>query len=486
MKRIKRVLGLLIFAFLLIPGIGYAASANLSVTSASTGVVGNNLNVTVTLSSGTAIGSWEFDISYDRSLLQLTSSTAESGGTHAANSASSASGIKSKSYNYTFKVLKSGSATIRVTSSDVIDMVNESRMTVNNGSRTVSLKTQAEIEASYSSDATLKALSVGEYTISPEFNKDTYEYEVEVPNEISSVNITATKNDANASVTGAGEKELVEGNNKVEIVVTAQKGNSLTYVLNINRKELNPIKVNVDNKDYSFVRKKDLLPELTGFVEDTITYEDTEIPALYNSVLDLKVVGLKDEEGNVSVYTFANGKVDKKYISLTNSELTIMVINIEEKWHGFVNREIDINNTKVKVVSLSKDSKQVIVLGKNVLNNDAGYYLYDSTTNTFTPIDLTDIYKLNKNNTIYKLIILLLSIVVVLLLALKVFKKDAKKSNKQIIDDFEYIKEKKEKENEKEDIKEEIEEAKEELIKEKEFEEEIIEEELKIEIIYLI
>ena len=56
-----------------------AASATISVKSNSSVVVGNTVKVTVTLSSSSSLGSWDFSIGYDTSLLRMTSSTAESG-----------------------------------------------------------------------------------------------------------------------------------------------------------------------------------------------------------------------------------------------------------------------------------------------------------------------------------------------------------------------------------------------------------------------
>ena len=454
MKNIKR---LIVLMLLIIPGVASAASSNISITSASTGVVGNNLNVTATVSSSAPLGSWQFTISYDRSLLTLSSvSNTDDCGTNSncAGNANNGS-TKSKSYNFTFKVLKSGSTTIRITSSDVFGW-DETRMTVNNGSRTVSLKTQAEIEASYSSDATLKGITVGDYTLDPEFNKDTYEYNVEVPNEVEKVTINATKNDANASVSGAGEKELEEGNNKVEIVVTAQKGNSLTYVVNVNRKELDPIKVTLNGKEYRIVRKKEQLPELVGFVQDTTMYNDTEIPSLYNEALTYRLVGVKDDDNNVYTYLYDEGakEIRDQYIQIKTDELVISPQPFGEKYLGYTIKEFEIDGCNLFGLALS--DKQVIIQGINPLNKETSIYLYDIDTKTFIPFNLEGVRKINKNIKIGLIIIGLLVLIVFLLILLNIFKKNKKKEKKvqekPIIDEFKEIKE----EEKEEVIKEEV------------------------------
>ena len=57
-----------------------------------------------------------------------------------------------------------------------------------------------------SNDNNLKSLSVDNYKLTPEFNKDTLEYNVTVPSTVDKVNILATKNDSTASIEGDGEE----------------------------------------------------------------------------------------------------------------------------------------------------------------------------------------------------------------------------------------------------------------------------------------
>ena len=72
---------------------------------------------------------------------------------------------------------------------------------------TLTAKTQAEIEASYSTNANLSALRVVDYVITPDFNKDILEYNLEVENEVESITIKATK--ASAVKVKFENKEIV-------------------------------------------------------------------------------------------------------------------------------------------------------------------------------------------------------------------------------------------------------------------------------------
>ena len=117
MKHINKILLFIVTTFFIAPSIVNAASATFTVSGPSQGVVGNQLTLTVTVSSSTSLGGWELALQYDKSYLQLSSAPEGANGTHVAGNATS-SGTKSKSYTYKFKVLKSGTTTISPTSTD--------------------------------------------------------------------------------------------------------------------------------------------------------------------------------------------------------------------------------------------------------------------------------------------------------------------------------------------------------------------------------
>ena len=213
------------------PNIVFAASAKISVTGASSVVVGNTVTVTVKLSSSKKIGSWQMDLNYNSDYLKLISTSSEGGGTMMVNSSST--GTTSKSYTFKFKALKSGTTKISVPSYLAYDFDDMDELDITASSKSLKIMTQSELEATYSSDAYLKNIKIGDYVLNPEFNKKVFEYNVEVENDVTSVKVVAPVNDSKSDVSGAGTVELEEGNNKVEIVVTAQKGNTQTYIVNI-------------------------------------------------------------------------------------------------------------------------------------------------------------------------------------------------------------------------------------------------------------
>jgi len=89
-----------------------------------------------------------------------------------------------------------------------------------------------------SSNADLSAITLSTGTLSPDFAADATAYTVSVPNSTTSITITVTKSDSNATVSGDSgvAKTLSEGANTITITVTAQDGiTEKNYVVTVTR-----------------------------------------------------------------------------------------------------------------------------------------------------------------------------------------------------------------------------------------------------------
>lgn len=377
MKKIKYLLSFILVFFVGI-SITNAASFKIS-TNKSTVVVGNNVKVTVNVSGGDAAG-WEYCLNYDTSVFTLTSATSDTGG-KCVKAGSTLTGYKS--VTYTLKAKKSGSSSFTLSGAaiynDDLALISSSYNTV-----TVKAKTQAEIEASYSTNADLKSLYVDGYEITPEFNKNTLEYELEVENEIDKITIKAGKADGSASVSGTGEKELTEGLNKFNIVVTAEKGNKKTYVINITRKELNPIHVIVDGKDYTVVRKADVMSAPTYYSSTEIEIENELVPAYKSDITGYVLVGLKNENGDISLYRYDDS--GDKYILYKQfgaEGVTLIPLDTKELIDDYSKKSsMTINSYEVDVYSKENESSFVLLYGMNASNGEIGWYKYDTKEET--------------------------------------------------------------------------------------------------------
>lgn len=197
-------------------------AASLSIqTSKSTVSPGESFTVTVTLSNGagyvTSGGQTQW---LDNSSFSYTKTAGSSGSVSITASGTAA--------DYTTEQDESVSASKTVKIVQATSNSGGTKKTTTTTSKPVEEKVKSKNSA-------LSALSIEEGTISPEFSKDVKEYALTVPNEITTVNITATPEDGKATVEVEGNTELKEGENTVTVKVTAEDKSTTNYIIKVTR-----------------------------------------------------------------------------------------------------------------------------------------------------------------------------------------------------------------------------------------------------------
>ena len=184
-------------------------SIDFTVAGTTVPVTGVSLNKT---SSSVNVGSTE----------QLTATVAPSNATNKSVTwSSSNTSVATVSSNGLVTGVAAGTSTITVT-------------TVDGAKQATCLITV--VRAGLSNNANLSALTVNQSSLSPSFNANTVSYTVNVANSVTSITVSATPADANATVTGTGSHQLIVGNNPINVVVTAQDGNTKkTYTVTVVR-----------------------------------------------------------------------------------------------------------------------------------------------------------------------------------------------------------------------------------------------------------
>ncbi len=342
-------------------------------------IVGRTFTTSVTISSSVALGSWEFSLNYNSSLLKL-----ETGSVYVADYGNGS--IKSKTYTYTFKALASGTTTVGVKSYAGYDW-SESKLSLTAGSSSVKLLTQQQLEATYSKNNNLSSLSVDGQTLTPTFSKDTLNYTLELNPNTESIVINAKLEDSRSRVDGTGSKTVTEGENKFEIIVTAQNGSIKKYVLNAIVKDPNPIEVTtVNNEKMTIVKRESLLTAPVDFIKNTVNINNVLVPSLYNQENQLVLVGLKDKNSNINLYIYDSiSKKYSPYIELkfdNNRILPIELKNDSKRFNNYIIDKSKINNIEFNTYKLDKKSDYSIFYGLNIENGNKEYYKFDSKINS--------------------------------------------------------------------------------------------------------
>lgn len=319
-----------------------AAGLTLSLSASSVNI-GDSVTATVTVPSGYGA---TISVSYDSSILEITSSAGNGGVMNLGDAMGYAS-----SGSITFKAKSAGSCTISAVAtvagdaeanqveltgaSATVTVANAAASTGSTGSTGSAGASEggsaSEATASASGDNSLSSLTLSAGTLSPAFQYNTTKYTATVDYSVESIAISATPSNAKATVTSVtGNEHLSVGQNTIEIVVQAENGVTATYTITVTRKaeEESPQEEETESgesgvtggDDRFVVNGISLLPLFeipqesvpVDFVQETIVLAGTEYPCLsfQNGSLTLLYLAQEEtEDGQLYVYDSAQDAV---------------------------------------------------------------------------------------------------------------------------------------------------------------------------------
>lgn len=445
----KKNLFTVIFTIILLFIVTPEVKASFCSLSVSPSTITPGTNVTVRITGNDAYG--RFDIkSLNPSILSGGGSTWVPNGVTTVAFTANKTGTVTISAS-SFSVANGAGTDIDLSCKKTINIVNKTNSSSNSSNKNSSSKNNSNKntnnkEDSKSSDTALKSLMVEGKNLTPEFNKDVTSYNVTVDNDTKKIKINAEANDSKSTVTGAGEKDVKEGENKFDVVVTAENGDKKTYTINVTV-DTKPIVVKVNGKKYTIVKKKEELPQLDIKHEDmSLNIEEQEIPAYRVDKLNYVLVGLKDSDGKVRLYIFESFKDSSKpfkytlFRQLKFSQSFISYLEFPKSLipDGYKKYKEKINDEEIEVYKLTKGSNYSLFYGINIETGEKSIYKYDSKENTIQRYDREELKALEKQMKENKLITigfvglsaLLLIIIVLMIATRRIKKKKSVKYNK--------------------------------------------------------
>lgn len=230
----------------------------------------------------------------------------------------------------------------------------------------------------------LKSIRVGEYSLSPEFSKETMEYSVTVPSTVNSINLEATLEDGTASMSGTGEKEVDEGINSFEIKVNAQNGDERIYKVNVLVEDQNPIQIKIQDKEYTIIKNAKNVTKPDLYEMGTIQIGDFEVPSFVSDVTGYTLVAVKDSDGVIhfAIYDEKEHRY-QLYQEVKSPGLIVYIMEPTSDYDGFYRSDLEIDGVSYNVFKMSDTSDFVLVYGMNVETGETGYFLYDTKEKTF-------------------------------------------------------------------------------------------------------
>ena len=412
MKNLLKKVVLFVSVFLFIQNVD---AASLNVTGSSSVTIGSSIVVKVTASE----------------LAGRFSITSSNGNVLSGGTAST--WIENSTQTFTFRANGVGTATITVVPVDVADYSGK----VYSASKSITVTVKPKPVIVLSGDNGLASLGVDGKELSPAFNRDTLEYSVELEPDTTSINISASPSHGGASIIGSGVREVVDGENRLEIVVTAENGSKRTYVLNASVKEYNPIKQKVDGKEYTVVRKKSLLKAPENYTETTTMINGEEVPAFTSDVTKYTLVGLRNESGNINLYVYKDSSYTL-YNEYNFNKVILYPIEmpIDLVPSGYEKSKIIYNDNELFAYKINELSHFAILYGMNVETGEEHIYMYDEEEDTIQIYNDEKIKVLEDELEQMKLIVSVLSGVSAFLLLLCIIISCSKKGKQKNINEI--------------------------------------------------
>lgn len=321
--------------------------------------------------------------------------------------------IENETITVYFTAKSVGSAVITVNAIDVSD-ADGNEFT---GSRSVTITVRAkdtppaiDVNPTYSSNNYLKSLSIDGYELTPNFDKNTLEYSLKPSPGTEKIKVNATAEHNRANIKGIGEISVTEGVNTINVIVTAENGNERTYKITVTVDEKDPIEVKIDDNSYTVIKKRDLLEKRDGYTETTVNINGFEVPALYNEITNVTLIGLKDSLGNIELFSY-DSKTGK-YSQYKEIKFDMMNLYIhQDKESKYEKTTIKINNEETTVYKIDEMDDYYLIYATNTVTGYEGYYLYDIKENSVQRYNTDMINRLTKEKDKYLSIVLVLSFV---------------------------------------------------------------------------
>ena len=319
-----------------------------------------------------------------------------------------------------FTAKSAGRVNIKVSPAEGIS--NSAGQIIRLDSKTIQITSY--VPRALSSDNYLSSLSVNGAELVPSFNKDTDSYIVDLEPGTTSITVQAEKANKYASVSGTGEISVSEGNNDINVVVTAENGSKRTYHITAIVKEYAPINLTINNSDFTVVRKESELEKPDLYESTTVEIDGNIIPAFYNKTLGYTLVGLKDVTGNVELYIYdSKNHSFTPYLALTFNKMNLVILEADETKlpKGFIKDTMTLDNQKITCYK-NQELGITLIYGKSIINGSEAFYQFENTDLTIQKFNFDSYNKLQEKITLYSYVIvglgtLILFIIVCLIIS---------------------------------------------------------------------
>lgn len=262
---------------------------------------------------------------------------------------------------------------------------SNSGSTTNNTDTTTQQTEEKKEETKKSNVNTLASLTVSAGELSPAFDGNNTNYEVNVDAKVTSITIDAKATDAKASVSGTGEHALQVGANTLQVVCKAENGSTKTYTITVNVDETPQVYLKLNKQKLGVVRNvKDLgIPE--SFEATTIKIDGNEVTAYHSNNMNKTILYLVNEKGEKNFYLYDEKEgVTSIFIPVTVLGRNVYIIDVKKddvKVDHTKFNKIQIDNNTFEGWTFTDDKNYSLIMVMNQ-KGEKVIYQYEATENT--------------------------------------------------------------------------------------------------------
>lgn len=239
-----------------------------------------------------------------------------------------------------------------------------------------------------SNNSALASLSVKEGKLSPEFAVGTTSYKLNLPEGTKSINVEAKAKDSKASVSGTGKVDVKDGDNAINITVTAEDGSTTVYTIKayVQEKAVATLTLG-DKKLNAFQNVKGAALDNKAFEKTKIKVNNAEIPAWKSESLNLTLLYLNGDDGNnFYIYDEKTQKVTSIYKPVGVLGENLVIVDVPAKLQTRSNMKfttIEVDKVKFPGWTFEDEAfKDYAIIYALDANGKEVYYQYDSKEKT--------------------------------------------------------------------------------------------------------
>lgn len=239
----------------------------------------------------------------------------------------------------------------------------------------------------------LASLSVSKGELSPVFGAATTNYTVELTNDVKEITVDAKAVDAKATVSGSGKHNLKEGENKIEVKVSANdKSKVYTIIVFVEKKP----EINIDfNGGKLGILSLKSAPKIDGFEEHKLNIDGKEVVGqkkMTTGLILLYIVNDKDER-NYYIYDEKKKEITSIYIPIALYGKNYAIVTVPEEvrtMEGYTFGKVKIGESEIEGLSFKEKTLENYKLVYLMNDNDeAKLYQFEKTSETLQPYNGT-------------------------------------------------------------------------------------------------